>query len=239
MPPKIHLIRHAQGEHNTTRDYSIRDAVLTAKEKEQCRMLSENFEPHAEVDIIFASPLRRTIQTAALSFGPTLSKKIDMGTADSAEDLEQALPEFFAEDSLDFDLMKIDASKVTTGWNTKGYWAYEKPAISKRAADCRNWLFQRCEAQAVVITHGLMAHFLTEDWDVEDPMIGTAYKNCEHREFVFTSESTSEDAHVTETEQSRARRGPNGPKSDPHVLDEMKTLKDAAKKEKCYRDASE
>lgn len=54
----------------------------------------------------------------------------------------------------------------------------------------------------------------------------------EYREFVFTSESTAEDAHVTETEQSRARRGPRGPESDPHVLDEMKTLKDEAKNEK-------
>jgi broad specificity phosphatase PhoE len=27
------------------------------------------------VDIVFASPLRRTIQTASLSFGPTLARK--------------------------------------------------------------------------------------------------------------------------------------------------------------------
>jgi hypothetical protein len=32
--------------------------------------------------------------------------------------------------------------------------------------------------QVVVVTHGAFAHFLTEDWDVEDPMVGTAYKNC-------------------------------------------------------------
>lgn len=80
-------------------------------------------------------------------------------------------------------------------------------------------------------------------------MIGTAYKNCapilregffemdelteigEHREFVFTSDSTSADAHVEETERSRARRGPNGPESDPHVLDEMKTMQQQAKDE--------
>jgi hypothetical protein len=97
----------------------------------------------------------------------------------------------------------------------------------------------------VLVTHGAIAHFLTEDWDVEDPMIGTAYKNCsstpryfeafrlieigEHREFDFTSASTAEDAHVAETQSSRARRGPRGPESDPHVLDEMKTLQNEAK----------
>ncbi|RZM26732.1 MAG: hypothetical protein EOO88_15930 [Pedobacter sp.] len=47
----------------------MRDAVLTPKGKEQCRTLSAAFRHHKEVDIVFASPLRRTIQTAALSFG--------------------------------------------------------------------------------------------------------------------------------------------------------------------------
>lgn len=51
----------------------------------------------------------------------------------------------------------------------------------------------------------------------------------EHREFVFTPDSTAEDAHVTETQESKARRGPKGPESDPHVLDEMKTMQDEAK----------
>jgi hypothetical protein len=87
-----------------------------------------------------------------------------------------------------------------------------------------------------VVTHGAFAHFLTEDWDVEDPMIGTAYKNCkspnnvhrfilistgEHREFVFTSTSTSEDAHVLETKESRSSRGANQAEDDPHVVEEM------------------
>jgi hypothetical protein len=51
----------------------------------------------------------------------------------------------------------------------------------------------------------------------------------EHREFVFTAESTAEDAHVQETDTSRARRGPKGPESDPHVLEEMKTMQHEAK----------
>lgn len=84
---------------------------------------------------------------------------------------------------------------------------------------------------------------------MDDPMIGTAYKNCsstlrdyfeafelieigEHREFDFTSASTAADAHVDETPASRARRGPTGPESDPHVLDEMKTLQNEAKEKR-------
>jgi hypothetical protein len=36
---------------------------------------------------------------------------------------------------------------LTRSDSQQGYWAYEKKAISKRAADFRNWLFQRPEAQ--------------------------------------------------------------------------------------------
>jgi hypothetical protein len=53
----------------------------------------------------------------------------------------------------------------------------------------------------------------------------------EHREFTFTPESIAEDAHLQETKESKARRGPQGPESDPHVLDEMKAIQDEAKGE--------
>ena len=117
-------------------DYSIRDAVLTPKGKEQCRALSKAFPFHNNVDIVFASPLRRTIQTAALSLGPTLLRKdvpfvllpslqeigdvgSDTGLADTGEDLKRLLPELFAQEKLEFDLEKIDASAVRKGWNSK------------------------------------------------------------------------------------------------------------------------
>jgi hypothetical protein len=152
MPPRIHLIRHAQGFHNLTvsvfpssrsdlsdsvqHDYSLRDALLTPKGKQQCHTLKEAFPHHKTVDIVFASPLRRTIQTAALSFGPTLARKevpfvlvpalqevgdigSDTGIADTAEDLQQLIPDLFEEGELEFDLGKIDASDVKKGWNSK------------------------------------------------------------------------------------------------------------------------
>jgi hypothetical protein len=118
------------------RDYSIRDAVLTAKGKEQCRTLSAAFEHHAEIETVFASPLRRTIQTAALSFGPVLSRPevpfvllpalqevsnigCDIGLADGAADLQRLLPDLFAPGEIEFDISKMDASAVTAGWNSK------------------------------------------------------------------------------------------------------------------------
>jgi hypothetical protein len=109
--------------------------VLTAKGKQQCRTLSAAFPYHKEVDIVFASPLRRTIQTASLSFGPTLAREdvpfvllpalqevsdmgSDTGLADTGDELKQMLPELFANDKVDFDLEKIDALAVEKGWNS-------------------------------------------------------------------------------------------------------------------------
>jgi hypothetical protein len=74
------------------------------------------------------------------------------------------------------------------------------------------------------VTHGAFAHFFTEDWDVEDPMTTTAYKNCELRQFVFTENSTEKDAHLTETAISKTSRGANRKEDDPHVLEELESL---------------
>ena len=94
--------------------------------------------------------------------------------------------------------------------------------------------------QIVLVTHGAFAHFLTEDWDVEDPMTGTAWLNCrsrpptpaahgltcsgEHRIFDFTSGSTSADAHLEETHESKSSRGFEEKEMDPHVLEELRTV---------------
>ncbi|KAJ4350894.1 hypothetical protein N0V95_004342 [Ascochyta clinopodiicola] len=242
MPPRVHIIRHAQGEHNATRNYSIRDALLTPKGKGQCNTLQAAFDYHNDINIVFSSPLRRTIQTASLSLGPALARKevpfvllpalqevsnvgCDVGLADTAEDVKRILPTLFADGELPFDYNKIDASHVTEGWNSKkGYWAYERDAISKRAADLRNFLMRRSEKQIVLVTHGAFAHFLTEDWDVADPMTGTAWLNCEHRIFDFTSDSTAADAHLEETDVSKASRGFEERDMDPHVFEELKAV---------------
>ena len=75
----------------------------------------------------------------------------NIGIADTADDVMALLPSLFAAGEVEFDIIrKIDASAVTAGWNHKGaggYWAYEREKISERAADLRNWLFQRPEVQ--------------------------------------------------------------------------------------------
>jgi broad specificity phosphatase PhoE len=107
---------------------------LTAKGKAQCHALQTSFQHHNDINLVLASPLRRTIQTASLSFGPVLEKKevpfillplvqevSDMGcdTGSSLDELKQVIPKLFAEDHVKFDLTKIDFSEVKEGWNNK------------------------------------------------------------------------------------------------------------------------
>ena len=83
---------------------------------------------------MLASPLRRTIQTASLSFGPVLEKKevpfillpflqeisdIGCDIGSSPDELKQLVPKLLAEDHVKFDLSKIDFSEVNEGWNDK------------------------------------------------------------------------------------------------------------------------
>lgn len=55
--------------------------------------------------------------------------------------------------------------------------------------------------------------------------LGTAYLNCEVRQFTFTPTSNEKDAHIVETEESReSRLNKSDVEKDPHVLSEMKDL---------------
>ncbi|KAF1967090.1 phosphoglycerate mutase-like protein [Bimuria novae-zelandiae CBS 107.79] len=254
MPPKkISIVRHGQGYHNVTHNYYLRDPLLTPLGHEQCTQLSATYPHHNSIDLVIASPIRRTIQTASFSFGPALVRREvpflldpklqELGSHDAdrgldVHDLKAWLAETEKEGAgkVPFHWNKIDTSAVEEGWNSKkGYWAYEANAIYTRAADMRNALFGRSEDHVVLVTHGAIAHFLTEDWEVEDPMLGTNWSNCEVREFVFSETSKEGDAHLVEVEESRKRRPPyaglkweapwtlSGDK-DAHVVEEVEKV---------------
>lgn len=75
MAPIIHCVRHAQGYHNlNVANHSMHDPLLTPYGEEQCRELAKNFPYHASVDLVVASPLKRTIYTALLGFGEDLKR---------------------------------------------------------------------------------------------------------------------------------------------------------------------
>jgi hypothetical protein len=109
--------------------------MLTKLGKEQCAELARSFPYHDKVDLLVASPLRRTIQTAVLSFGPVLSRKDvpfllhpnaqevserNCNVGFSKERLTHEVPTMFEDVELDFDVMdRMDFEGVIEGWNSK------------------------------------------------------------------------------------------------------------------------
>ena len=163
------------GYHNLTPDnHSMPDPSLTPKGKEQCQTLAENFPYHKSIGAIVASPLRRTIYTALYGFRPLIEKGMPV----------IALPEICetadvpCDTGTDIGVLKeemkdkpVDLSRVKEGWNVKtGKWAPTVDALEKRAREARQWLRARPEDEIVVVTHGGLLHYLTEDWSdfVED-----------------------------------------------------------------------
>ncbi|KAJ9296163.1 hypothetical protein DTO271G3_5304 [Paecilomyces variotii] len=230
MAPIVHCVRHAQGFHNLcTENHVIQDPLLTELGEEQCRKLRDSFPFHSQIDLVTASPLRRTIYTALLSFEPVFKEKKDVKVVAIPE--AQETSDVPCDTGSDPDFLKkefeekklpVDLSLVKEGWNTKkGKWAPETKAIKDRAREVRRWLKARPEKEIVLVTHGGFLHYFTEDWEDSSHYQGTGWSNTEYRTYRFTDTVDTEDlegytvdgdnASIVETLESRQRRGKEGP----------------------------
>ena len=157
------------GYHNLTPDnHSMPDPSLTPEGKEQCQNLAESFPYHKTIGAIVASPLRRTIYTALYGFKPLIEKGMPVialpeicETADVPCDTGTDIA-VLREEMKD---KPVDLSRVKEGWNAKtGKWAPTVDALEKRAREARQWLKARPEDEIVVVTHGGLLHYFTQDW---------------------------------------------------------------------------
>lgn len=175
MAPIIHLVRHAQGYHNLSHENEkLPDPDLTDLGKEQCSKLRDSFPDHDKITHLVASPLRRTLYTCLLSFEPVVKKgkkvialpdaqELSLQPCDHGSDLAKLKVEFDG---------KVDFSETHDGWNDKSPDSKYYPVPDKlnaRARDARIWLRDLAkkhgdDAQIVVVTHGGIVHFLTQDW---------------------------------------------------------------------------
>lgn len=81
MAPTVILIRHAQAQHNLTKDYQIPDPPLTDAGLEQCSLLRESLRSRfshiaPEDAAIIASPMDRTLQTTQLGLDWLIEKGV-------------------------------------------------------------------------------------------------------------------------------------------------------------------
>ncbi|KAJ5297386.1 hypothetical protein N7508_007635 [Penicillium antarcticum] len=235
MPPTLYLIRHGQGEHNVNNSSHLRDPLLTATGKDECLQLREEFPFSKDISAVLASPLQRTIQTAAWVFGPELEKRqllfilvpgaqeisgLNCNHGWDEEHVKLQAPKLIAEAAPGFELSRLDATLVDQTWNSKaGLYAHTLSAIRKRAADLRKWLWNRPEEHIALVTHGGFLHYLMEDWADYDTVHCTGWKNCEWRKFEFTEDSNGENAHLKETGNTSSKEDrPTG--LDAHLISE-------------------
>ncbi|CZT49027.1 uncharacterized protein RSE6_09808 [Rhynchosporium secalis] len=233
MAPLLYLVRYDA--------HHIRDATLTEVGKEQCARFQRTFPLRNVIDLVHSSPLRRAIQNTILSFGPALaraevplllvpnaqevsSKTYHVGLA--SEDLQMKVAELFEGQQLPFDIKKIDYRLVSDNWNSKvGFWAPQREEVEKRAAALHSWLYTLPEMHVLLVTHGTFLHYLTEDWTGDDPKRGTAYLNCEVRQFSFAHGSDVKKAHIVETEGGKKLRRSNTTETDSSILAEVAAVK--------------
>ncbi|RDL38594.1 Phosphoglycerate mutase-like protein [Venustampulla echinocandica] len=216
----IYLVRHGQAEHNISEqnpqgNSSVKDPNLTPLGRSQCQDLRSRFPHHSSVEIVLASPLRRTIQTAVTAFGSVLSRpevplllvplaqEISARPCDTGTDpevLEAAMQDVLVNVDVKVNLDgRIDYGLLEEGWNGKaGKYEASLKAVEQRAAELRRFLWKRPETSIVLVTHGAFLHYLTEDWTGLIPPRGTAYKTCEFRTFKFDESSNEENAHLVE-----------------------------------------
>ncbi|KAI1387477.1 phosphoglycerate mutase-like protein [Hypoxylon trugodes] len=219
MAPIIHLVRHAQGVHNLSREnQEISDPDLTPLGLEQCAELRKKFDAHDKLTHLVASPIRRTIYTCLHAFEPAVKAGVKVIALPDAQEVS-TLPCDIGSDPSKLKAEfgdSVDLHLVTEGWNDKsrGSKYYPNPAnLEARTRDARVWLRELVkgndDAQVVLVTHGGILHFLTEDFQGVLINRGTGWNNVELRSYEF-ADPTGQDpgASLKETQPSwRSRRG--------------------------------
>lgn len=187
MAPTIHLVRHAQGHHNVAKGgEAIHDPFLTDEGIQQAKELCQNFPHHDDIDLLMASPMKRTIQTCQYAFEPAVKRghKIllmplaqessdePMDTGSSKEEIEKTFG----------DLVETQRLDLFPYWHTnKGRFAADGTSLMERAKALRNVLKSRPEKNIGIVSHGLFAHYIVgnvdEDGQQETRMWGSEYSD--------------------------------------------------------------
>jgi broad specificity phosphatase PhoE len=181
MPPtRVHLIRHGQGQHQlppTEKNQYLPDPALTEEGIAACKAFRKTHPASVlNPDLICASPLRRTIQTAKYCFSDRFESKDEkiflLPYAQEATDLpsdtgsEQPVLEGEFGSLVDCELLAGEEGEQ--GWrSSSGIYAPSQEALRARAKGLRSWLAGRSEREVVVVGHGQFWHWVTGEVDAE------------------------------------------------------------------------
>jgi broad specificity phosphatase PhoE len=215
-PRAVHFIRHAEGYHNIDHDQSIPDPDLTPKGREQCKHLSTTFPYFDTIDLVCASPIRRTIQTASISMDPYLHsgkrKILALPLAQEAPAEPANTPSGIKSLEKEYgDIVNFDRCYEYSDYDSKkGAFAPDGKSLEARAATLRRFLRDREEEEIVVVSHGQFLHYVSRDVDDDGKQINGDWENTELRTYIFWPVG-HDDALLQETDGSVKRRNASGP----------------------------
>jgi len=212
MAPTLYIVRHAEGYHNSAhRGEDIQDPFLTDKGRGQCEELCKNFPHHDKIELLMASPMKRTIQTCKYSFQPVVDRlgKIllvplaqeasdeSMDTGSKTQELKDAFGDLI-------DTYRIE--EVHPYWYRNiGRFAPDAEAQIERARQLRCFIKDRPEKHVVLVSHGSFAHAITGNFTDEGEQTTRMWSNAECRSYTFDEESGNQ-ALIVETEESKGNR---------------------------------
>lgn len=175
MVPTIYLIRHAEGYHNLSAENSVLpDPGLTPLGEMQCEEIRRKFLLHDQITHLVASPMRRTLYTCLKSFSPAVKRGVRPIALPDAQEGSTNLCNIGSSPA---DIQKefgddVDLRLVHERWNDRSPASKYEVTTEKLEARARHVrLFLRdlmkqdgASAQIVLVTHGRILHFITEDW---------------------------------------------------------------------------
>lgn len=234
MPPTIHLVRHAQGHHNVAKGgESIHDPFLTDEGIQQAKDLCKRFTHHDDIDLLMASPMKRTIQTCQNAFEPAVQRghKIllmplaqessdePMDTGSTQEELQKTFGE----------LIDTQRLELFPYWHTNsGRFAVEGDALIERARQLRTVLKARPEKNIAIVSHGSFAHYIVGNVDEDGEQTTRMWSNTECRSYAFADSGNDDDeARLIELKESSDSRPDLEKQSSGYILSPEKVRKDS------------
>lgn len=209
MPPTLVLIRHAEALHNRTGDGSIRDPKLTPlgiRQSEALRQsLIQNLPKDIDVELIVASPMRRTLETTMIALDWLVEKgirvKVDADwqeiydkpcdTGSPLPDLKRPFPAF--------DFSTLDPVYPDKSSPQGKRYAHNKSAVLARAQIALDKLYHRPEQLIVVVSHSAFMRLAVS---------GTYYANADYRIFDFDDRQSDDEPYsLKEWEWTRSNGG--------------------------------
>jgi len=187
-------MRHGQGYHCIAeKGHTLRDPHLTWEGEQQCRTQRNAFGRHDNVELLLASPLRRALQTCAITFLPCLDRGLQIIALPMAEECSDAPadigsePELLREEFSDkHGRDGVSFDHVSQGWYVhEGEFVSEPAALIRRAAKLRRWIKARPEKEVVLVAHGFFNHYITGDVDAKGEQTTPWWNEAELRTFTF------------------------------------------------------